>query len=187
MKGELNRKRVMMAKRLFFAESSMNSAMQLAKYAIDNKCANLPDVFYAMMAGICVTYCRPFLRADGLGPLNDRFTTFSESALQETHDDLLRTRHSFYAHRDLTATRAINPVTVETIDMHAVILRFNGIDEYTFRTREPHYRDINLPAIVSLCSFQQSRIAKERHSVIDRLCKGKCPSLGDYELGKDFP
>jgi hypothetical protein len=38
--------------------------------------------------------------------------------MQETHDDLLRIRHTLYAHRDLTRTIAWNPATQTSEAMH---------------------------------------------------------------------
>lgn len=69
MKGEVRQKRILLAKRLFMAESSMHQAAQLAHYAKDHNLGRLPDVFAPVMAGICVVYARPFLRADGLAHL----------------------------------------------------------------------------------------------------------------------
>ncbi|HEY5707074.1 MAG TPA: hypothetical protein VIS96_16045, partial [Terrimicrobiaceae bacterium] len=85
--GELQRKRVLLAKRLFFAESSMHQALCLAEFALENKLGREPDIFTPIMGGICVVYARPFLRADGLGPLDGKYESFKDASLKETHDD----------------------------------------------------------------------------------------------------
>jgi hypothetical protein len=165
----------------------MHQAGSLAQYAFDNQVGKLQDVFVPLMGGICVAYARPFLRADGLGPLDEKYAKLSESAMQETHDDLLRIRHTLYAHRDLTRTIAWNPATQTSEAMHGVTLFFDGRHEYTFATHEPTYRDINLPAVILLCEHQRARIAVDRHKVVDKLCRGVCPPRGTYELGIQFP
>jgi hypothetical protein len=187
VKGEVQQKRILLAKRFFMAESSMHQAANLAQFAKDHDIGRLPDVFAPIMAGICVVYARPFLRADGLGPLDERYACFSDPKLQETHNDLIRNRHHFYAHRDLLKTRALDPVSGASVDMHSVHLFFKGQGSYTFATQEPMYRDINLPDIIRLAEFQRQRIGAERHKVIDKLNKGRILPEGRYELGKDFP
>ena len=52
MKGEVQAKRVLLAKRLFFAESSMHQARSLAQYAFDNQVGKLQDVFRAPHGGM---------------------------------------------------------------------------------------------------------------------------------------
>jgi hypothetical protein len=187
VKGEVQQKRILMAKRLFMAESSMHQAAKLAEFAKAHDIGKLPDVFAPIMAGICVVYTRPFLRADGLGPLDARYALLSETKLQDTHNDLVRNRHHFYAHRDFLKTRALDPGSGASIDMHSVHLFFDGQGSYTFATREPMYRDINLPDIIRLAEFQRERIGAERHKVVDKLNRGKILPSGNYELGKDFP
>ncbi len=71
--------------------------------------------------------------------------------------------------------------------MHSVHLFFDGQGSYTFATREPMYRDINLPEIIRLAEFQRQRIGTERHKVIDKLNRGQILPESSYELGKDFP
>jgi hypothetical protein len=187
VKGELQQKRILFAKRLFMAESSMHQAAKLAQFTKDNNIGRLPDVFAPIMAGICVVYARPFLRADGLGPLDEKYSRLDDPKLQDTHNDLIRNRHHFYAHRDLLKTRAIEPVSGASIDMHSVYLFFDGQGSYTAATREPMYRDINLPDIIRLAELQRQRIGIERHKVIDKLNRGQILQKGSYELGKDFP
>ncbi len=126
----------------------MHQAAQLAHYAKDHNLGRLPDVFAPVMAGICVVYARPFLRADGLGPLNEKYARLTELKMQETHSDLIRNRLHFYAHRDFLKTRAVAPESGTAVDMHSVQLFFDGRGSYTFATQEPMYRDINLPDII---------------------------------------
>jgi hypothetical protein len=187
VKGELLQKRILFAKRLFMAESSMHQAAELAKFTKDHNIGRLPDVFAPIMAGICVVYARPFLRADGLGPLDEKYSRLNDAKLQNTHNDLIRNRHHFYAHRDFLKTRAFDPVSGTSRDMHSVRLFFDGRGSYTAATMEPMYRDINLPEIIRLAEFQRQRIVAERHKVIDKLNRGRILPEGSYELGKDFP
>ncbi|HEY4272383.1 MAG TPA: hypothetical protein VGM65_10285 [Candidatus Udaeobacter sp.] len=169
------------------AESSMHQTAQLAQFTVEHNIGRLPDVFAPIMAGICVVYARPFLRADGLGPIDEKYAQLKDAKLQDTHNDLLRNRHHFYAHRDFLKTRAIDPVSGTSHDMHSVHLFFDGHGSYTAATREPMYRDINLPDIIRLAEFQRQRIAAERHKTIDKLNKGRILPEGAYELGKAFP
>src|SRR6266404_4318700 len=155
------------------AESSMHQAAQLAHFAKDHNLGRLPDVFAPVMAGICVVYARPFLRADGLGPLNEKYARLADLKMQETHSDLIRNRHHFYAHRDFLKTRALDPESGTAVDMHSVQLFFDERGSYTFATQEPMYRDINLPDIIRLAEFQRQRIGAERHKVIDKLNGGR--------------
>jgi hypothetical protein len=187
VKGELQQKRILFVKRLFMAESSMHQVAELARFTKSNNIGRLPDVFAPIMAGICVVYARPFLRADGLGPIHEKYARLDEPKLQDTHNDLIRNRHHFYAHRDFLKTRALEPVSGTLRDMHTVHLSFDGRGSYTAATQEPMYRDINLPDIIRLAEFQRQRIALERHKVIDKLNRGQILRAGSYELGRDFP
>jgi hypothetical protein len=78
-------------------------------------------------------------------------------------------------------------VSGASIDMHSVYLFFDGQGSYTFATREPMYRDINLPDIIRLAEVQRQRIGVERHKIIDKLNRGQILPQGSYELGKAFP
>jgi hypothetical protein len=144
-----------MAKRLFVAESSMHQTAQLAQFTKDHDLGKMPDVFAPIMAGICVVYARPFLRADGLGPIDEKYSELSDVKMQETHRDLIRNRHHFYAHRDFLSSRALDPRSGTSVDMHSVHLFFDRQGSYTFATQEPMYHDINLPEIVRLAEFQR--------------------------------
>ena len=62
-------------------------------------------LFTPQMTGVVVTYAKNFVEAEGFGSLQAPFLSFTDEALQETHDKIMDARHKLYAHRDATAAK----------------------------------------------------------------------------------
>jgi len=62
-------------------------------------------VHQALSTAVVVSCARPFTRNRPDGPLGKRWTQFSDSRLQELHDQLLTLRHQQRAHSDTSVRR----------------------------------------------------------------------------------
>ena len=182
-------------KRLDLASVSFNECRTLANHVIDlglNPKSGTATLYSACTTGVVTTYARPFLQADGLGPLAKEFKAgFSSDVLATTHTDLLAIRHSVFAHRDLIKAKNFKlhsssyPGLYESI----VVLKETANGKCSIHS-EPAllYLDPkNLPSIVELCDFQISRVTKEAVALLKLMAGGKLYQPGKYILGKDFP
>ena len=86
------------------ADQAFREADALAEHIIESKMDWTSDLFRASVAGVAVSYCRPFLSSTGLGPLPDDMSQFTgetnEAQLRETHETLIEARHKIAAHFD---------------------------------------------------------------------------------------
>jgi hypothetical protein len=82
-----------------------------------------------MLSGICVTYCKNFLSSLGNGPLPDRYSRFDSPVFEQTHTDLIQSRHSIYAHRDLLRDEELNKETELNVALAKVEITFTSASE----------------------------------------------------------
>lgn len=87
-------------RRYTLARGAFSQALALCDHALSLD-SPTTDLAASLMAGIVVTYSRPFLKNDGVGQLPATYGTFNgDSALQHIHETALSARNWVYAHRD---------------------------------------------------------------------------------------
>ncbi len=86
------------------ADHAFREADALAKHILDSKMEPGTHLFSACVAGVVVSYCRPFMGAEGLGPLPLEMRQFTgekfEPMLMRTHETLFEARNKLVAHFD---------------------------------------------------------------------------------------
>jgi hypothetical protein len=86
-------------RRLIIAISNFDAVINACDMLIDGNVDQNASYYRIFTAGIVVSYMRPFLRADGLGPLPQEFQEFPDNPdLKELHEDLKHGRHWVFAH-----------------------------------------------------------------------------------------
>lgn len=137
--------------------------------------AKLPQespLHYVTMAGIIVTYAKPFTENKGVGQLNDKFSTFSTPDLRELHNELLNSRNQLYGHQDISGlTMGFHVVPIDPASAQPGMCEFDLIPvklEKVISGRQ-------LPKIKQLCDEIDTKLRPEYRDVVNRL-------FGDRQL-----
>lgn len=138
-------------------------------------------------AGICVTYMRPFRRADGLGLLPPEFSVFPSGSLHaQTHKDLEDGRDGAFAHyAPEQAARLLPDITRQELQNKVRILVRAG--EFRYQTPAVVWAKERLPAIEELAEFQANRVRLAAAKLFTHLANGRTYLDGDYVLDESFP
>lgn len=175
-------------RRLAFAELAFRQAHLLCTHIESLGPRNIASLWVPLLAGVVVTYMKPFGRCDGLGPLPSSYRRFPVgSAHKQTHDDIAAGRKWTYAHRDLLNSPKLLSTFEEQEAVSEVVLQVVTKDSTTIRIREPAWHPETLPRILELCEFQISRIAADLQPLLKSLAGTKSYKAGKYVLGRDFP
>jgi hypothetical protein len=110
------------------------------------------EVSEAFFAAILVSYSRPFTENNFPGVLPKRWRRFAGKALQGTHDEMLKNRHSLFAHTDAEIHRmtiipdgclpkSIGPKPPQTAYMiRGVVLQPESVVRYRAVCADPQER-----------------------------------------------
>lgn len=127
--------------------------------------------YVPLMTAICVQYARPFTANEGMGALPAKYARFSDPALQQTHDNLISSRHELYAHSDLSR-EVLDPTTGKSEPLHQLLVtsRHDNVPEgtqisYFVGVSELNLRMVNIPAIMAVCQDIQARLNQEIKSL----------------------
>jgi len=95
-------KQVVALKRLIIAATTFDHVKLLCAHIESLGAETFTPLHVPLFAGVSVTYMKPFMRSDGLGPLPRKFQEFPDAVgHQKTHEDLKNGRDWYYAHRDM--------------------------------------------------------------------------------------
>jgi hypothetical protein len=178
-------KQVLAFKRLNLADLCFARAGGLAQHIIETQPDPLEWLYSPMIAGMVVTYMKPFVQADGLGVLPSSFSQFTDLVLGETHKLLAEARHKLYAHQDVMTASSF--VTQDGTTPFEMSIRFDGTNRYALSPGAIEIGPASLPDIVRLCAHQQLEIKKAINAAWKALTGGKNYPPGTYRVGVDFP
>ena len=181
------KKQVVALKRLIIAATTFDHVKLLCAHIESLGAETFTPLHVPLFAGVSVTYMKPFMRSDGLGPLPRKFQEFPGAVgHQKTHEDLKNGRDWYYAHRDMLKAPNLlsNPdkrAGFEDITLH---VEESGI---SFSINEQSWSITSVSRVRNLCDYQKSRIDKDLVALINALRSGKHLKIGQYVLGRDFP
>lgn len=176
----LHKKRAL--QRLTLAQTAFRQARSLCEHMEQMKIESSEEIASAMMAGIVVSYVRPFVRNDGIGPLPKKYSEFEEgSPYKRIHNIMLEARHWVYAHRDNrnAPNLAGSKINEEIVSEVILTLRKDG---YSVSINEPQIFVNQLVNFKSLCSFQNNRINEEVGDLIISIMDDEKLGVGVYEI-----
>lgn len=168
--------------RMTLAQTAFRQASRLCEHMEKMKIGTHDELASAMMAGIVVSYIRPFIRSDGIGPLPRKYSKFEKgSPYKRIHDTILEARHWVYAHRDnLNAPNlAGSKVSEEVVSEVILNLRKDG---YSVSINEPQILVTQLRNFRSLFSFQNNRINEEVGDLIVSIMNEEGIGIGTYKI-----
>lgn len=173
-------------KRLNLADSCFKKAEALARYLDDLKPDTADLIYSPMVAGIVVTYMRPFVQSDGLGKLESDFEQFDDEDLTGMHNQLKESRHKLYAHQDFQAGTTLS--TTDGSIPFEMEIEFEDITKgYTMAPGAVEIDPSNLTTIVRLCQHQKTRITRKINNLLPQLTGRKSYAAGRYTVGVNFP
>ena len=180
----LHQKRAL--QRLTLAQTAFRQARSLCEHMEQLKLDPHEEIASAMMAGIVVTYVRPFVRSDGIGHLPKRYSEFEkDSPFKNIHKTMLEARHWIYAHRDNQNAPNLGGGNVSQDVVSEVVLTLRR-DGYSVSINEPQISPKQLVNFQALCSFQHNRINDDVGDLIMLIMDEQKIGPGEYELRDDI-
>lgn len=176
----LHQKRAL--QRLTLAQTAFRQARALCEHMEQLKLEPHEEIASAMMAGIVVSYVRPFVRNDGIGQLPKKYSEFDEgSPFENIHNTMIEARHWVYAHRDNQNAPNLGGgrVSQDVVSEVTLTLRRDG---YSVSINEPQISTKQLVNFQALCSFQHNRINQEVGDLIMSIMDEHKISIGVYEI-----
>lgn len=169
--------------RLTLAQTAFRQARRLCEHMEQLKPDPKDELASSMMAGIVVSYVRPFLRSDGIGILPKKFSTFTEHPeFRRYHDILMEARHWVYAHRDNVNASNLAGSNVSQDIVTEVVIKLKK-DGYSVSINEPQIYLTQAKNFRALCSYQHNRINEEVGALIVHLMDANQIGEGTYRIG----
>lgn len=128
-------------------------------------------LYYPLYASIVVCYIRPFTNNKPFGSIPKRYSKFNGiSGLKELHAELLKYRHEFIAHNDMTLRKAlIVPEGVPFGKVNDKDIKFTGIGTAINNDFHPLEK---FKRIYDLILYNESRIEKDIKKLTQSLYGG---------------
>lgn len=171
---------------LALSDIAFRNAEALLRYVINSKVSEDDEAYPGLVAGVVVTYARPFTNSYGLGPLPKEFSQVpivNGNAMQDVHDWVMSMRHKLYAHYELDGISEMTRNTPGIRDPREIHLEFNEVG-FSIETNEIRTPTKNLPLIGMLLATQSHRInvalTEHLHGWL-----GKLPTKGAFYLAND--
>jgi len=144
----LHKKRAL--QRLTLAQTAFRQARALCEHMEQMTLGPHEEIASAMITGIVVSYVRPFVRNDGIGPLPKKYSEFLEgSPFKNIHNTMLEARHWVYAHRDNQNAPNLGGGNVSQDIVSEVVLTLRK-DGYSVSINEPQISTKQLAHFKSL-------------------------------------
>jgi hypothetical protein len=168
--------------KLAYASRAVSHVLATCDFFLQHVRDDRHPIFIPLMCSICVTYARPFTDNGGVGMISRKFTKYSDSKLQRTHDVLWDARRRFYAHSDATTmvkrpSGQTNPI--QEVRVAVTRTQMPDKDELSFTLIYPEIRlrGIVIPDVRELCLELAKRLRAEINSVLNQLFSSKGPEL----------
>ena len=143
--------------RFALADHAFREALAMTQHLLETKIDANSHLCSCAMAGIAVCYCRPFMRADGLGPLPDAYRDFPTPELKRIHETVFEARNKLTAHLDVMHVAGLHAQGV--IQNHPGEVKVHlTMEGAFFETTATYLHPDRLPEVKALCEFQMGRM-----------------------------
>jgi hypothetical protein len=174
-------------KRVILAHTTFQQVIAACEFLISHDSDEHAQFYGIFFSGICVSYMRPFMSAECLGPLPAGYSTFPNAPDHaRTHEDLKNGRNWAYAHNSPDQAAGLLANTQEQEEQKRIrfFLDSRGI---TGHPPEVTWPKSHLPAIVSLCRFQIHHVKRDVDDLLKHFGKAKKYKPGEFIIGENFP
>ena len=173
--------------RLVIAQITFQQVIAACDFLTSHESDEHAQFYGTFFSGIAVSYMRPFMSAEGLGPLPEDYSTFPNGTEHaKTHEDLKNGRNWAYAHNSRDQTAGLLKNTQQQKEQKRIRFVFDS-QGITFNPPEVTWPKSRLHAIVSLCRFQIEHVMRDVHNLVAHLGEGKTYDPGEYIIGETFP
>ena len=185
--SEATKRRVRALKRLILASTTFKSVELMCDHveSLGEPTSTLLHV--PLLAGVCVTYMKPFMSSGGLGTLPASFEDFEEEKTHARfHEDLKRLRNWFYAHRDVKNIPTLLGRSSPEERFDKVIFHLESNRTYSFSVHELSWEIVGLTRVRDLCRFQRQRADTSADQILHQLFANVALVPGSYLIEDDF-
>ena len=187
MNEKQSNENILMLKRLILAHRCFTQITALCDHLAANKITQIDSIYTPCIAGISVTYMKPFVQSKGLGPLPNSFRKFDDLLLKHTHERLEESRNRIYAHSDVENAHILQYDNPEPVRPYEIRVELKVGEPPTFCPMLP---DLNAALgihVRRLCVLQAERAGKKMNEIMALMNTGKEYKAGSYILGENFP
>jgi len=167
--------------RLALAIQSFREADAMAEIILSSKLEPGSHGYHGSVTGLAVSYCRPFMQADGLGSIHKDFESFSEAGKDATvfeaiHQDILTFRNRIAAHHDLEYADGEFQKKNLPHDPSSFVLKL-GRKDYAVGSKHTTLPPWRIGEAQKLLTFQIARAQQALSSVVISIAKENADSL----------
>src|SRR5436190_9264646 len=174
-------------RRLILAHVAFQQVAAACDFLIKHQSDERSQFYGPFFSGICVTYMRPFMSSEGLGPIPSKYSEFPlNTEYACTHEDLKNGRNWAYAHNSPQQAAGLLANEQEREEQTRIRFEFHE-HGLTFSPPEVTWPKSRLPAIAALCGFQIDRVAPDVDGLLRNLAGSKFYEYGEYIIGETFP
>jgi hypothetical protein len=174
-------------KRLILAHITFQQVIAACEFLICHDSDEHAQFYGIFFSGICVSYMRPYMSAERLGPLPADYSTFPNAPDHaRTHEDMKSGRNWVYAHNSPDQAAGLLTNTQQQEEQKRIRFVLDS-HEITFHPPEVTWPKSRLHAIVSLCRFQIEHVMRDVYDLVKNLGEGKIYNHGEYIIGETFP
>ena len=177
--------------KLALAMRCFRGAFEMCQHVVELKLAEDDFLYGPCMAGVVVTYARPFSPAKEIGVHPRRFSQFENATLQAAHRELILLRNKVYGHQDASDLGAFEIRNPKGLQVYATTLELgidtDGVHYIRPDANVPQVTADSVPAYIELLRFQMHRIEKATDPLIKSMAGDKLYKLGRYQVGLNFP
>jgi hypothetical protein len=173
-------------RRLSFARESFYEAIETCSFlATNEKIYSVDKVYHTICTGLVVTYARPFMESNGLGPLAQKYQKFpGRPELAALHGEVMRARNSLFAHFSPTEASELVPKAI-SIGQNCKLTFTSGVVTQV-HVPATGWAPTSIKALQLLCAFQINRLRPEVINLIEHLKGDADYADGEYEIGVTF-
>jgi hypothetical protein len=174
-------------RRLILAHITFQQVISACDFLISHDSDERAQFYGIFFSGICISYMRPFMSAEQIGPLPSVYNTFPQNPEHaQTHQDLKNGRNWAYAHNSPAQAAGLlaDARRQEEQKKIRLVVHSEGI---SFNPPEVTWPKSRVHAIVRLCHFQIERVERELSELIKNLSGDKTYEDGEYIVGETFP
>src|SRR5262249_7253019 len=179
--------KILALRRLVLAHITFQQVISACNFLISHESDERAQFYGIFFSGICVSYMRPFVSAEQIGPLPSGYSTFPPNTEHaRTHEDLKNGRNWAYAYNSPAQAAGLLADVRRQEEQKKIrlVVHSSGI---SFNPPEVTWPKSRLHAIVRLCHFQMHRVERELSEVFKHLRGDKTYEDGEYILGETFP
>jgi len=174
---------------MILARAAFEEAFLAARFLASPESPKGDSVRRVMLAGIVVSYMRPFLASNGIPSLPKQYSEdFAGSRmLAQAHEAMKVARHSLFAHHDEEKSAILVSKNLKSEIPGIEIEVGTAANGFPIFVRRAELNEVGLNQSIELFEFQLGRVQAEVDTKIEEEKRHGSFPPGRYILGEGFP